>query len=488
MAEGYFNDTHMKTILDKTIGQNSGNYPISKILAYVLQVLRYHQVNIPFPSFLDAEYNGSGAVEPLSITNGGSVKINEWMLLPDLEVAPPPRCNVVFPCDYSQYQDTLDFTKIPTRLITRLTGSGALSGNSDAETTLLLPDEFNDGIIEHGRYYNRPQEIYMGVHQVSTMIQAPEFAEEMNSEYMEGFYRSEYEKLQHYNSLVLGSRTFNMKPILGLPMLVLMKNGRHKVGILNELSIMYSPDGQAATVYGINRVRSYNLPITAHSGGYWFQHEFYAPENIGSYIYPNLIGRDYQDEEVKTTGEEEPVSDLSVLAHLFDAEGISDEELKELKSGPYALRDAVDKLFGEYKQSVSQVEYARKYGRRVPITKKQFLEIVMKCTLTEEGKMALGGYTLATNSISVVDGSSEEIGDRISESTEIAGCFCRERQAALYAAYRRFKALGESPIADEEYVPLTTDEEVEYEMESMYQQMHSAHRMEAMMDNITEGL
>lgn len=470
-AQGYFNKTRMDTILDKTVGSTSGNHPISQIINYVLQLLRYAQVNVPFPSFLDATYNGSGSITPLRITNGNEVSINDWIILPDLEIAPPPRCNVLFACDYARYQDNIDFSKVPTRLIARLTGSGALSGNSDAETTLMLPDEFSDGIMEHGRYYNRPQEIYMGVNQVSRMIQAPEFAEEMGSEYMEGFYKAEYEKMQHYRTILLGSNTFNMKPVLGFPALALMKNGRHKIGLLTHMSLTYSPQGQAITTYGIGRARSYDKPIASNAGGYWYEHEFYSPEHIGSYLYPTLLGPSYESEEIKTTGEEEPVSDLSILAHLHSTEGQSDENIQELKADPYATRDAVDKLFAEYMSSASQVEYARKYGRRVPITKDQFLKDVMGCKYSDDGKIAVGGYSAVTNSISVPEGSEQEAGERISADTAISGCYYHEKQKALYPAFLRFKKLGTTPVSTDEYTPIATDDDIDREMAAMRQRM-----------------
>ena len=471
MAQGYFNDTRMDTILDKAISGASGNHPISKIINYVLQVLRYTQLNVPFPSFLDATYNGSGAVPDLRITNGDSVAINDWLFLPDIEIAPPPRCNVFFACDYARYRDTLNFGSIPTRLIARITGSGALSGNSDAESTILLPDEFNDGIIEHGRYYNRPQEIYMGVNQVSRTIQAPEFAEEMGSEYMEGFYKAEFEKTQHPRTLILGSNTFNMKAVPGFPALALMKDGRHKIGLLTNMSLTYTVRGQAITVCGLSRVRSYDRPITSNAGGYWYEHEFYSPEHIGSYLYPTLLGPSYESEKVRTTGEEEPAEDLSILARLHHMESQTDEDIQALKAAPYAIRDATDKIFNDYRASVSQVEYARLFGRRLPITKDQLLQDVMGCEYSEDGKIAVGGYSIATNSISVPEGSDQEIGDKISSDTSVSGCYYYEKQRALYAAYLRLKAIGTSPTAGEIEVPLVTDEEIDMEMAAMRQEM-----------------
>lgn len=473
-ALGYFEGSRLDKILEKTIDRMSGTAPIGQLIMTLLRLLDYRYVNVPAPSWINAEYGETGPVTDVSLQNPGEVAAGDLLFMPDAgQLAPPPRPNVIFPCDYDEYMTGQNFSETPTRMIARISGRGALQGGSDPETTIILPDEVAAGIQENGRYYNSPQEIYSGMHHLTSTLNRPEYVNDMGSDYVRDYLKMQFWKAQHNQILTLSSRFLNLKPIPGLSFLALAKNGRHKIGRLGKMSFTYVSGGSCATVYGLDGVRSYDVEVTESEGGLWLEHEFFSQDNIGAYLYPKLFGPLYEKGEV-VGGGEQPAEDLSILAHLNNDPDIPVDELEERKSDPGAIKAAVDMLYDEYRKAASQVMYAKAYGMRTPITKKAWLEKFHKCVMSEGGDIALGGYSIQTNSVTL-DGGGEnaiEPGERISEDDEIAGCYYKERQSAYFAVYDFFRRHAGSPIdisflTDGLYIPPLTDEEVTNTMDEM---------------------
>lgn len=474
-ALGYFEGSRLDKILEKTIDKMNGTVPIAQLILTLLRLLDYRFLNVPAPAWIDAKYGATGSVADVALQNAGEVEVGDLIFMPDVgQIAPPPRCNVIFPCDYDEYLTGQNFSNTPSRMISRISGRGALQGGSDAETTLILPDEVADGIQQEGRYFNSPQEIYSGIHHVTSTLNRPEYVDDMGSDYVKNYLTMQFWKEQHNQILTVSSRFLNLKPVPGFPFLILSKNGQHKIGRLEQLSFTYVAGGQCATVYGLNGVRPYDVEITESEGGVWLEHQFFAQQHIGAYLYPKLLGPFYESGEVTGGEEDAPAEDLSILAHLNDDPDIPVDELEERKSDPGAIKTCVEMLYDEYRKTASQVMYARLYGMRTPITKKNWLQHFHKCVMSEDGDIALGGYSIQTNSVTLVGGGENAVaaGEKISDNDEIAGCYYKERQSAYFAAYEFFKQHAGSPIdisflTDGLYIPPLTDEEIMQTMNEM---------------------
>jgi len=333
-AMGYFQGSRLEKILEKTINKMRGHAPVIQLFMQILRLLDYTMVNIAAPSFLDAEYDSDVLdINEAGLTNPYAVKTNDLIMLPDIgQLSPPPRPNVLFPCDYDNWQTSKDFSAMPTRMIARVSGRGGLQGSSANATTIILPVEVEEGIKEKegsvsdkkkGRYFNSPQERYSGVIHHNSTLNRPEYIGDMESDYVRKYLELQFYKAQHNEMVSLSSNFLNFKPVVGFAGLVLFRNGQHKVGRLAGVSYGYVANGTCRTDYHFEGMRSYSRAVTAREGGAWLEHNFYAPENIGSYLYPKLIGRTY--EYGLDFSDRDPQSDMSILAHLYDDEEITEE-------------------------------------------------------------------------------------------------------------------------------------------------------------------
>lgn len=454
-AMGYFQGSRLEKILEKTVNKMRGHAPVVQLFMQILRLLDYTMLNVAAPSFLEAEYAGDILdINAADLGNPYAVKVNDLVMMPDIgQLSPPPRANVIFPCDYGSWQSSKDFSAMPTRMIARVSGRGSLQGSSGNATTIILPTEVADGIREKegsvsdkkkGRYYNSPQERYSGVIHHNSTLNRPEYIGDMESEYVKKYLELQFYKAQHNEMVSLTSNFLNFKPVIGFSGLALFRNGQHKVGRLAGVSYGYVANGTARTEYHFEGMRSYSRAVTSREGGAWLEHNFFAPENIGSYLYPKLIGRTY--EHGLDFADRDPQSDMSILAHLYDSEEITPDELKAKKAAPTAIKDAVDKLYALYRGAENKYEFARIYGGRVPITKKQWLEGFMRCKMSDDGKVALGGYSIRTTAVSLEEGQDIEVGDQISDASKIAGSYIRERQEAYFRAYGFFLENWKIPV------------------------------------------
>lgn len=456
-ALGYFEGSRLEKILEKTVNKMTGTAPVSQLLFTILQLLDYEVLNIPCPSFLNPKFDSEEkTIHEVVLENPYDVLVGDLLMMPDIgQLSPPPRFNVIFTCDYQDWQNSIDFGEIPTRMIARVGGRGGLQTNSSTQTTIILPQELEDGIKategenvsekKKGRYFNLPQERYSGVVHHNASLNRPEYVGDMGSEYIKQYMELQYYKAQHVHHTSLSSNFLNFSVVPGFPSLVLARNGQHKIGRLSGVTMSYVAGSSQRTDYHFDGMRPYQEPVTANEGGAWLEHRFFAPEHIGSYLYPRLVGLPFEDEIPRSREAEDTYSDLSILAHLLVAD-MSDEDLRAAKTDPLAIKNATDKLYEMYNQSPNKFAFARAYGRRTPITKNQWLSDFMRCKWSQDGKIALGGVSIRTSAVSLEDMGDLEIGDKIPDDAKIAGCYIRERQEVYFEAYSFFQENWNVPV------------------------------------------
>lgn len=437
-ALGYFSGDRMDQILAKTLDKMSSSAPIEQLILYVLQILRYYMVNTLAPSFIDAKYSGEGALENVELTNADEAIMNDMMYFPDMTVAPPPRCNVIFPCQYTSYTNNQRFPEMPTRMIVRIHGRGALTGDYNQATTLIEPQEVSDGIQAEGRYYNSFEERYRGVHHANLGQSAPEWAMELGADYMKGFASQEWAKTRMGHVISIGGGPLNLRLIPGLPGLLLKRDGRHKVCMVDQVSHTIT-HRTATTNVTLSRAWPYNMPVDDNGGDLWYEHNFFAPEYIGTYMYPKLIGQYYESGIISALAPDAEQEDMSILRHL-NTYGMTEDEVKEARADPLAIQKATDALYEEYRATASKTQYAYQYGRRRHITRKQLLENFYHAKCLPNYEMCTGGYTLETNAVNLVEATAEQLvggmmGEFLDGEIDIAGCYVRERQAVYVPAY-----------------------------------------------------
>ena len=487
-ALGFFNGSRLQTLFSETISKMDNKSSIGEVILYILNLLRYNSYNTAFPSFVDKTQElppiedstndpaiDAGVRDVASEVLGidlpdespypleedeetRELMINDYVCSPGLLLSPPPRCNVVLPNQYGQLQQAFVFNGRPTRMIVRATGQGKLSvGDDDA---VVMPEDMKQALLDD-KNYSSPEETYRGIIFSSGALSAPKFMSEMGSDYVKGFYRKAYDESKQGIKITIGGGTFNPRAMAGLPIAVFQKDGNHVVGNLDALAHTFSAGHPPTTEYNITGGRPYDTPITEHGGDFWYESNIFAPEHIGIYLYPKLIGA-YAEERFDVPWHKD---DMSILALLYKDE-MTDEEVVEAKSDPLAIKTAMDLLFAEYNATENKQEYSRRIGRRSQITFDEFIKGFYGCAVSADGNMATGGYSIATNSISTFsDTISQEaqddiedssgvpadlgtepeefpttlvLGNKVPDDAKIRGCYTKERQAVYVQAMQFF--------------------------------------------------
>ena len=447
-AMGYFDETKLGTLLDKTVGASSSRQPISAIILHVMNLIRYLTVNIPAPTFVNAKYSDidavdvetlpteltspvAGGVGTLSFENAEDLIMNDMVFMPQMPFAPPPRCNVVLPNQY----DTLDLTDVPdarpTRGIGRIGGSGTLSETYNSNA-IYFPEDFRAGLQAHGKQYATPEECYRGIIMSALSYNQPEYIKDMGSDYVKAYSAQSYlAQVASSRALLVGGGAagcpLNLKAVPGFSIAVLARNGNHYIGFLESMRHVLDVDSGCFTFYSnISNARPYDDPTPDYAGDLWFD-DMYKPENIGVYVYPGLLGRYLTTLEVINSDERD---DMSILKHLFNDVEMTEDEVKTAKQDEYAIKNAIDLLWAEYAACEYPEIYEYNYGRRIFQSIHQVLVDFMGADISSDEFIARGGYTLKTNSVTLRD--MEElglaVGATIPNDARIAGCFCKERQ------------------------------------------------------------
>lgn len=470
-ALGHFNSTRLRTMLSKRMDQIPNRQAIISLILFVLDTIRYFIVNTVAPSFINAQYEddysrtpSTDEIEP----DGDELETNQILIMPSMMFAPPPRCNVIFPCQYKSFQYDEDFSKRPTRGFARKSSTATLNETASTDRLIILPEEVAQGVRDHGQYWSSPEEKYRGQIMSAFSYQRPEFLDEMGSDFVRGYMKIQYEQSKYANNaLALGDCTFNIKPIIGLPTLVFCRDGNHKIAVLKGLSVEHSPERNPQVVYTFDSPRPYDEPIPKEATELWYEQEMFAQKHIGTRIFPLIIGETYAyalqedppldpetQEALGDTSSSDSSSntsvDLSILA-ILAASGMTDAEIEAAKEAATAIKTAADAIYSEYRNSGNLDMYAYYFGRRKPIGIKQLMSDLYGARSSSDLFSFAGGYTAETNSLNLRDGSEieKEIGEPIPDDMDIGGCFYLEKQNAILEAANTVLGMALSSIAME---------------------------------------
>lgn len=470
-AMGSFNASRMKEVLEKTLGKVQGDAPISTAVLQAMNSFMYQCINVPFPCFMNARYNADDAVSgPLSKAglemytpeiletpsdigleeaDMDKLQMNEVWFIPKLYRSPPPRCNVIFPHQYDGYTNTYDFKALPTRGIVRVTGEGRLTDVTGANA-LTLPDEVREGLGAN-KYFSSPEERFRGIHMSQFGTNKPEAVEDIGKDYVKGYMTLAYEDSK-YDGVAMEVKltSFNPKLVPGLPVLLLSEDEDHIIGELAGVSFQFSAEGASSTSIQISRAYPYNAPAAEAPMTLWYEQTMYHQENIGSYIYPRILGRYFEGELAIQDDEAEVQEDMSILKHIYFEEDLDEEAVIAAKRSRKAIQIAVEVLYEIWKAAASgeanvTPEWLGKYyGRRAWIGRKHLFEDFYHVTEHSTDWFVIGGgYTMSTNSCTTIMADEEVVvaegepapeseipalGELIPRDAELRGCFTKEIQ------------------------------------------------------------
>ena len=484
-ALGNFGNARMAKILDKKIESIKADSPLGVIIMSIMKFVDYSQLDVLCPSFINAKAGdtaGHVVVDPenklfdIDIEPEGGpaehLKTNDTVYAPSLFLSPPSRCNVIFPSQYGKLTVESAFNQKASRGIVNVTGRGQLTGSAQ-DKALIMPKRVADGITAEGKYYISPEERILGITWSIFAQTRPEAVEELKDSYVKGYMENMYSKTKFLGTQInLSGAKYNSKPIVGLPTLILSSDGRHWIAELEELTLSYQKN-KGMTSYKFGLCRPYDEVVPSAPATYWFEHDMFSQDNIGSYIYPRIIG---ELDEVGIGGvtPDDQTVDMSIMAHLFqnasdDDTEMTEEETEAAYEDPGAPRKAIDNLFKIWQMSESKAWFDKSYGARKGITREQWFTDFLKCQHSEDWFIVGNGYTLATNSVTIpggeaaefeemtnaearlagrevpddaldddpygvgalADATEEEFGEKLSLTQEFTGCFVKERQDAI---------------------------------------------------------
>jgi hypothetical protein len=257
----------------------------------------------------------------------------------------------------------------------------------------------------------------------------PEYLDDLGSDYIKGYLEQSFELRKWMGACQISAgpaqTTLNLRAVPGLPALILQRNEQHLLAHMESVSHTFDVDQGAWTSYRFSAPRPYDSIAPVSGTAIWNEHEFFDQKNIGSRIYPLILGKFFETIEGLNSEESD---DMSILKHLYTI-GMEESEVEAAKSATDAVKNAVEALWNEYKDHEYPDIYAYNYGRRIPITRKHLFEDFYEATITADEFMVVGGYTLETNAVSVAgEDQILEEGENITEDTRVSGCFIKERQ------------------------------------------------------------
>jgi len=474
-ALGSFNTGRMSELLDDSLGEMKADAPLSMILDKIFKLVNYFKICNLCPSYTNATYSSESGTpgtlnecdisvdqesEHVDYRDGIAsekyhLKTNEVVYMPELFLAPPPRCNVIFPTQHQGLVESRDFTKDSTRGIVNVTGEGTISVGSE-DDALIMPESVREGIASGGKYYVDPAERITGVKWSSFASSRPQAAEELGSDYMRGLMETIYAHQKYMGHTVnLKGTTFNPKPLVGLPLLILSSDEDHLIADLMGISHQFDSNS-IWTNYQIGMTRAYDEVVPSEPATYWYEHDMYSQDNIGSYIYPRLTGQYFEGDLSSMTGEGQ-LPDRSILVHLYDSD-VSVEDAEGLAEAEDAVKNAVDNLWAWYKEAPMHTWFEIFYGRRAPISINHWFKDFFKCKGTEDKFIYYGGYTLATNSVTLedesetvpeenqTDSNGESYGEKLPVDAKLAGLFVTEKQHLYINPAIRCASMDRVPI------------------------------------------
>ena len=152
----------------------------------------------------------------------------------------------------------------------------------------------------------------------------PLAAAELGSNYMKGYMTMLYHlKRFESNSVRLSGCSFNPKPVVGLPALILCMDGNHLIADLVGLKHTLSQRG-ITTSYQFGAVRRYDDNIPNSAANLWYDNDVFLQDNVGAYVYPKIVGQYFEGGVEAITKVENP--DRSIMVHVFSDEEVAAAE------------------------------------------------------------------------------------------------------------------------------------------------------------------
>lgn len=357
----FWNDSMAEMVQDRVLLLLSMASNMAPIVDTIMQILQYARMNIVnniAPSFVNVDYpsgveipslmivseeeqenNAESEAEegkifwenltsPSSVTAKATIDPNilpdsedtlmlsDMLIMPELPLAPPPRCNVLFPTQYQGYTFSQAFYSSPTRGWCQTSLAKAFDPSPSEESSfLVLPEDVREGINEFGIHWASPEEMYRGIIYSNFDTMRPGYLLEANDVFLKGAMKHFYERMKHAgNTLSVSGGALNFNPVVGLPMLVLTESGNHVVGTLVGISHTITPNS-SHTEYQILEPRDYKEALPESSSDLlWFSKAF-DNSIIGSLLYHQILGKSYAYSLIETA-EEYPALDGLTLADL----------------------------------------------------------------------------------------------------------------------------------------------------------------------------
>ena len=357
----FWDDNILETVQDKIqsiLSVANGMAPVADTITQILQYARMNLINNIAPSFVNVSYpsgietpslmivseeeqsnnavdetkEGQAFWEKVTATTDTSKKatidknilpdnedtlmLSDILIMPELPLAPPPRCNVLFPTQYQGYDFSQSFYHKPTRGWCQTSASQAFVNNtSDDSPLLVLPEDIREGINEYGVHWASPEEMYRGIIYSQFNSLRPDYLLDNNDAFIKGVMKHAYERAKHSgNALSITGGALNFNPVLGLPILVLTESENHMIGTLVGISHTITTQG-SHTEYSIAEPRDYKESIPESSSDLFWSSKVFDNSVIGSLLYHQILGKNYAYSLIETA-EKYPTIDELTLADL----------------------------------------------------------------------------------------------------------------------------------------------------------------------------
>lgn len=269
--------------LGKQLASLGGRSSIMQVLMTVFSLIKYSYISNPIYSKVS------------------DTKINNIIFAPDAFIKIPPRCNVLFPEDYSKLKPAgVNFDRIPTRLTTVIQNPYKGRGYGPPKVKIFVePDEFSQALARKDYSYFSEEEYYRGPIRSTKLNYSNLYAQAGSSsdEFTKEATAFDY-YLDRYAHRKIQVMTMGFIPelIVGFPILILRYPKKHLLGRLIAMSATYQAAGQLSSVMTIDCVRRYN-ETEPPAFTKWFQPDLYDNQYIGRSIYLENLGFRPEDKD-----------------------------------------------------------------------------------------------------------------------------------------------------------------------------------------------
>ena len=410
---------------------------LHQILMQLMSQIYYQFVPIASPHHITARDDG----DPFS--TGAPA---QFLFLPELDFTAPPRCNVLFPEHYGEFEITRDFMAAPTR--TQVTAAMNEGGSIDrwyapeeiqdiysdksGEQSVVLPEEMLKGIVLHQATFDSRETIFAGAE-----------IEALRKDYASIVNYIHHRKRFSSRSINSVVGRFNPFLVCGLPALILDSDWGGFIGSLTSVTHTLDGRGSAHTTASMARIR---IPVTDEKPDYvpdwawdretqapkgfydpegklaaagkpfWFESSL-DPSNIGEF-YEKALGHTQDQGSIMTYGAETPYESVSEAV-----EGLRDNYFSMAQNTPEARQDWALRYVS--RDIATEFEVFTALGASPRLNEEEFDEF----NELPDDEMRLKGFPEYI-------GASENVGVDIADVV-VSGPFIIERQAWARALRRK---------------------------------------------------